>query len=63
MSDIGWAVATALLHLLVVGVVLTPLIWWCARRGGCSMLSPDGTPTLIVASVIYIAAHCELSLT
>lgn len=62
MVDIGWAAATALLHMVLVGVLLAPLMWWRARRGGCPILAPGGARSLIAAAGIYLVAHGVLSL-
>lgn len=62
MTDVAFKAVTVLLHLLVVGVVLTPLIWWRARRGGYPMLASGGARTLVAASAIYVVAMCVLSL-
>lgn len=62
MPDLGWAAATGLLHLVVVGALLTPLVWWRARRGNDPMLAPGGGRSLLAAAVVYFLAHLVLSL-
>lgn len=58
----GWAAATGLLHLVVIGVLLAPLIWWRSRRGGYPMLAPSGGRSLLATAVVYLLAHVVLSL-
>ena len=62
MADIGWAMVRQLLHLALTSVLLAPMIWWRARRGGYPMLAPGGTRLLIAVAGIYVVMQGVLSL-
>lgn len=62
MTDIGWAVASGALHLLVVGVIFGPLVWWRARRRRERAIGPGGWRTLALAGGIYLTAIIVLNL-
>lgn len=62
MAEVGWAAATALLHLLGMVLVVTPLIWWRARRDGHPPTRSGGGRLLVAAGVVYVVAQCLLSL-
>lgn len=62
MADVGWAAATGLLHMAVVAVLLAPLIWWRARRGGYPAITPGGTRSLVAVAGVFLAVSCVLAL-
>jgi uncharacterized protein len=62
MSALGWALATGVLHVVVVAVVVGPLIWWRSRRRREPVLDAGGWRTLVAAVAIYLGAIAVLHL-
>lgn len=62
MEDVGWAVLSSSLNLLIAAAVLGPIIWLRARRKGKPALLPGGWSRLGVVALLFLGATAVLHL-
>lgn len=60
MEDIGWAVLSSALNLLIVAAVLGPLIWLRALKKGEPALLPGGWSRLGAVALLFLGATAVL---
>lgn len=56
MEALVRGVGSLLLHLVVTGAVVAPLVWWRSRRTRQPVFGPSGRRRLVLAAMVYVAA-------